>query len=34
MRITGRRPATSLRRPHMGLRNTQIVAEVAKIVDT
>jgi len=29
-----RRPATSLRRPQAGLTKTQIVAEVAKIVET
>ena len=29
-----RRPTTSLRRPHIGLMNTQMDAEVAKIVDT
>jgi hypothetical protein len=34
LRMIGRRPRTSLRRPHHGLTNTQMVAEVAKIVDT
>src|ERR1700687_4962435 len=34
MRMTLRRPATSLRRPHIGLTNTQMDADVAKIVDT
>ena len=32
--ITVRRPVTSLRRPHIGLRKTQIDAETAKMVDT
>ena len=32
--MTGRRPQTSLRRPHIGLTNTHRLAEVAKMVDT
>ena len=32
--MIGRRPRTSLRRPHHGLTNTQMLAEVAKMVDT
>ena len=32
--MIGRRPRKSLRRPHHGLTNTQMLAEVAKIVDT
>src|SRR5262249_54089397 len=32
--MIGRRPCTSLRRPHHGLTTTQMLAEVAKMVDT
>src|SRR5262245_42794059 len=34
MRMTARRPQTSLFRPHPGLRSTQMLAEVAKMAES